>query len=118
MEYVIDRFHGRSLALAHSREEIEELALKSAEDSLTEQKWVKKCFWAKSKFPLFISSRLVRHDTYRVRRKRTTPSIIPDDETIQSLRQSTMQKQQLIDETTRKVKEAENNAHLLNINIQ
>ncbi|CAF1162754.1 unnamed protein product [Adineta ricciae] len=100
MEYVIDRFHGRSLAIAHSREEVEELALKSTEDSLTEQ------------------NRLVRHDTYRVRRKRTTPSIIPDDETIQSLRQSTLQKQQLIDETTRKVKEAENNAHLLNINIQ
>ncbi|CAF1356233.1 unnamed protein product [Adineta ricciae] len=100
MEYVIDRFHGRSLAIAHSREETEELALKSTDDSLTEQ------------------NRLVRHDTYRVRRKRTTPSIIPDDETIQSLRQSTLQKQQLIDETTRKVKEAENNAHLLNINIQ
>jgi hypothetical protein len=47
-----------------------------------------------------------------------TPSILPDDEAIQVLTQSTMKKQKLIDEVTRKVKEAESNAHYLNMNIQ
>ncbi|CAF5223499.1 unnamed protein product, partial [Rotaria magnacalcarata] len=33
MEYVVERFHGRSLALALSQEEIEELSLKTSDDS-------------------------------------------------------------------------------------
>ena len=40
MEYVVERFHGRSLALAHSQEEIEELDLKTNDDTLTEDKYV------------------------------------------------------------------------------
>lgn len=40
MEYVVERFHGRSLALAHSQEEIEELDLKPNDDTLTEDKYV------------------------------------------------------------------------------
>ncbi len=32
MEYVVERFHGRSLALAHSQEEIEELDLRNNHD--------------------------------------------------------------------------------------
>ncbi|CAF3564845.1 unnamed protein product [Adineta steineri] len=100
MEYVTDRFHGRSLALAHSQEEIEELDLKENDETLTEQ------------------NQFIRHNTYRVRKRRMTPSILPEDETIQTLTQSTMKKQKLIDQVTRKVKEAESNAHLLNMNIQ
>jgi hypothetical protein len=46
------------------------------------------------------------------------PSICQQDETIQSLTQSTINKQKLIDETTRKVKEAESKAQDLSINIQ
>jgi hypothetical protein len=40
MEYVVDRFHGRSLALAHSREEIEELDLQNNDETLTGEKFV------------------------------------------------------------------------------
>jgi len=40
MEYVVERFHGRSLALAHSQEEIEELDLRNNDDTLTEEKFV------------------------------------------------------------------------------
>jgi hypothetical protein len=40
MEYVVERFHGRSLALAHSQEEIEELDLRNNDDTLTEEKSV------------------------------------------------------------------------------
>jgi hypothetical protein len=36
MDYVVDRFHGRSLAIAHSQEELEELN----EDSLPNEKLV------------------------------------------------------------------------------
>ena len=46
------------------------------------------------------------------------PSILQQDETLQSLTQSTMNKQKLIGETIRKVKEAESNAQDLSINIQ
>jgi hypothetical protein len=46
------------------------------------------------------------------------PSILPQDETIQSLTQSTMNKQKLIDQATRKVKDAESKAQDLSINIQ
>ncbi|CAF2632483.1 unnamed protein product [Rotaria sp. Silwood2] len=100
MEYVVERFHGRSLALAHSLEEIEELDLKNSDDTLTEEK------------------KFIRHGTYRVRKNRVIPSILQRDETIQSLAQSTMNKQKLIDEATRKVKEAESKAQDLSINIQ
>jgi hypothetical protein len=40
MEYVVDRFHGRSLALAHSQEEIEELNLTNNNETLTNEKFV------------------------------------------------------------------------------
>ena len=40
MEYVIERFHGRSLALAHSQEKIEELELRHNNDILTREKLV------------------------------------------------------------------------------
>ncbi|CAF0947692.1 unnamed protein product [Rotaria sp. Silwood1] len=99
MEYVVERFHGRSLALAHSQEEIEELNLKNNDDTITEE------------------NKFVRHGTYRVRKNRVIPSILQRDETIQSLTQSTMNKQKLIDEATRKVKEAESKAQDLSINI-
>jgi hypothetical protein len=46
------------------------------------------------------------------------PSICQQDEIIQSLTQSTINKQKLIDETTRKVKDAECKAQDLSINIQ
>jgi hypothetical protein len=46
------------------------------------------------------------------------PSILQQDDTIQSLTQSTINKQKLIDEATRKVKEAESKAQDLSINIQ
>jgi hypothetical protein len=46
------------------------------------------------------------------------PSISPQDETIQSLTQSTIKKQKLIDAVTRKVKDAESQAQDLSINIQ
>ncbi len=47
-----------------------------------------------------------------------TPSILPQDEILQTLTQSTIDKQKLIDEVTRKVKEAESKAQDLSINIQ
>jgi hypothetical protein len=40
MEYVVDRFHERSLALAHSQEEIEDFDLINNDDTLTEEKFV------------------------------------------------------------------------------
>jgi hypothetical protein len=40
MDYVTERFHGRSLALAHSQEEIEELDLRNNDETLTEEKLV------------------------------------------------------------------------------
>ena len=40
MEYVVERFHGRSLALAYSQEEIEELDIKNNDETLTEEKFV------------------------------------------------------------------------------
>jgi len=46
------------------------------------------------------------------------PSICQQDETIQSLTESTMKKQRLIDQATRKVKDAESKAQDLSINIQ
>ncbi|CAM4804717.1 unnamed protein product [Rotaria magnacalcarata] len=100
MEYVVERFHGRSLALAHSQEEIEELSLKTSDDSSIKEK------------------NHVRHGTYRVRKSRAIPSILPQDETLQALTQSTMDKQKLIEEATRKVKEAESKAQDLSKNIQ
>ncbi|CAF0939041.1 unnamed protein product [Rotaria sordida] len=100
MEYVVESFHGRSLALAHSQEEIEELDLKNSDDTLTKE------------------NKFVRHGTYRIHKNRLIPSILQRDETIQSLTQSTMNKQKLIDEATRKVKEAESKVQDLSINIQ
>lgn len=40
MEYVTDRFHCRSLTLAHAREEVEDLQLKDSNDVPSEQKLV------------------------------------------------------------------------------
>jgi hypothetical protein len=119
MEYVVDRFHGRSLAIAHSQEELEELN----EDSLSDDKLVE----IRVFFPgliiiifttLFLFRKLVRQGTYRVRKSRMIPSILQQDEALQSLTQSTMTKQKLIEAATRKVKAAETNAHDLSINIQ
>ncbi len=39
MEYVVERFHGRSLALAHSQEEIEELDLRSSDEKINDEKY-------------------------------------------------------------------------------
>ncbi len=38
MDYVVERFHGRSLALAHSQEEIEELDLRNSDEKLTDER--------------------------------------------------------------------------------
>lgn len=38
MDYVVDRFHDRSLALAQSREEVEELNLVNRSDASNEEK--------------------------------------------------------------------------------
>ena len=38
MEYVVERFHDRSLALAQSREEVEELDLTDNNESFTDNK--------------------------------------------------------------------------------
>jgi hypothetical protein len=46
------------------------------------------------------------------------PSIVDQQETLQSLTQSTMAKKKLIDPATRKMKEAESQAQDLSINIQ
>lgn len=40
MNYVVERFHSRSLALAHSQEEIEELDLRSNEEKTADDKFV------------------------------------------------------------------------------
>lgn len=116
MEYVVDRFHGRSLALAHSQEEIEELDLKTNDDTLTEDRFV---FYEFDKYySSFFFSKLIRHGTYRVRKNRIIPSILQQNEAIQLLTQSTIDKQKLIDQATRKVKEAESKVQDLSINIQ
>lgn len=47
-----------------------------------------------------------------------TPSILQQDETLQNLTESTMNKQKLIEEAARKVREAESKAQDLSINIQ
>ncbi|CAF0773701.1 unnamed protein product [Adineta ricciae] len=100
MEYVVERFHGRSLALAHSQEEIEELDLRNSDEKLNDEK------------------KFVRRGTYRLRKNRLTPSILQQDDALQSLTQSTTNKQKLIEEAARNVKEAENKAHELSVNIQ
>lgn len=101
MEYVVERFHGRSLALAHSQEEIEELDLRTSDDKLTDE-----------------NRKFVRRGTYRLRKNRLTPSILQDENNLQTLTQSTLNKQKLIDEATRKLKEAETKAQDLSVNIQ
>jgi hypothetical protein len=47
-----------------------------------------------------------------------TPNIFPQDEILQTLTESTIAKQKLIEETARKVREAESKAQDLSINIQ
>ncbi|CAF0800873.1 unnamed protein product [Rotaria sp. Silwood1] len=100
MDYVVERFHGRSLALAHSQEEIEELDLRNSDEKLNDER------------------KFVRRGTYRLRKNRLTPSIFQQDEALQTLTESTINKQRLIDEATRKVREAESKAQDLSINIQ
>ncbi len=39
MGYVVERFHGRSLALAHSQEEIEEIDLRNNNERLTDKRF-------------------------------------------------------------------------------
>jgi hypothetical protein len=101
MDYVVERFHGRSLALAHSQEEIEELDLRNSDEKLPDE-----------------SKKFTRRGTYRLRKNRMTPSIIQQDDALQTLTESTINKQKLIEEVTRKVKEAESKAQDLSINIQ
>jgi hypothetical protein len=101
MDYVVERFHGRSLALAHSQEEIEELDLRNSDDKIPDE-----------------SRKFVRRGTYRLRKNRMIPGIIQQDDALQILTQSTIDKQKLIEETTRKVREAESKAQDLSINIQ
>ncbi|CAF0877869.1 unnamed protein product [Adineta steineri] len=100
MDYVVERFHGRSLALAHSQEEIEELDLRDSNEKLTDER------------------KFTRRGTYRLRKNRMTPTILQEDETLQALAQSTINKQKLIEEATRNVREAESKAQDLSINIQ
>jgi hypothetical protein len=47
-----------------------------------------------------------------------TPNILQQDEALQTLTESTINKQRLIEEATRKLKEAESKAQDLSINIQ
>ncbi|CAF0941319.1 unnamed protein product [Rotaria sordida] len=100
MDYVVERFHGRSLALAHSQEEIEELDLRNSDEKFNDER------------------KFFRRGTYRLRKNRLTPSILQQDEPLQVLTESTISKQKLIEEASRKVKEAESNAQDLSINIQ
>jgi hypothetical protein len=39
MDYVVERFHGRSLALAHSQEEIEELYLRNSDEKSSDDRY-------------------------------------------------------------------------------
>ena len=65
-----------------------------------------------------IHRKFVRRGTYRLRKNRMTPSILPQDDALQTLTESTMNKQKLIEEVTRKVREAESKAQELSENIQ
>jgi len=47
-----------------------------------------------------------------------TPTVLQQDDVLQSLTESTINKQKLIEEATRKLKEAESKAQDLSINIQ
>ena len=118
MDYVVERFHDRSLALAQSREEIEELELPNQDESFDDEKFV--VFSSFYRFTTLIRSfrKLVRQGTYRVRKRRTIPSILNQDETLQALTQSTVEKQKLIDVAKRKVEQAESQAQDLSKNIQ
>ena len=119
MDYVVDRFHDRSLALAQSREEVEELDLVNKSDASNEEKCDR--HYPQSIHPAsfpFSPKKLTRQGTYRVRKNRVIPSIVDQQETLQSLTQSTMAKRKLIDQATRKMKEAESQAQDLSINIQ
>ena len=67
---------------------------------------------------IFLSRKFVRRGTYRLRKNQSVLNNLQQDETLQMLTQSTIHKQKLIEETARKVKEAENKAQDLSINIQ
>jgi hypothetical protein len=62
--------------------------------------------------------KFIRRGTYRLRKNRTIPSILQESEALEQLTQSTLNKQKLIDEAIRKVKEEESKAQNLSINIQ
>ena len=62
--------------------------------------------------------KFVRRGTYRLRKNRMTPNVFQQDDALQALTESTINKQKLIDEATRKVKEAESKAQDLSVNIQ
>jgi hypothetical protein len=47
-----------------------------------------------------------------------TPTVLQQDDVLQSLTESTINKQKLIEEATRKLKEAESKAQDLSVNIQ
>jgi hypothetical protein len=65
----------------------------------------------------FYNRKFVRRGTYSLRKNRMTPSILQQDD-LQLLTQSSINKQKLIDETVRKVREAESKAQDLSVNIQ
>lgn len=62
--------------------------------------------------------KFVRRGTYRLRKNRLTPTVLQQDDVLQSLTESTINKQKLIEEATRKLKEAESKAQDLSVNIQ
>ena len=65
-----------------------------------------------------VCRKFVRRGTYRLRKNRMTPSILQQDDALQALAESTIEKQKLIEEATRKVKDAESKAQDLSVNIQ
>ena len=113
VDYAIKRFHGQSLALAHSQEELEELHSNDTRYVYTARKI------AHVQRSLSLSCRrLIRQGTYRVLKSRMTPTILPQEEDIETLTQSTVQKQRLLEQATRNMREAESQVQDLGINIQ
>ena len=66
----------------------------------------------------FIFRKFYRRGTYRLRKNRLTPTILQQDDNLNLMTQSAMNKQKLIEDATRKLREAESKAQDLSINIQ
>jgi hypothetical protein len=102
MDYVVERFHGRSLALAHSQEEIEELDLRNSHERLTDDRYcLPSDYFCGRREDInavrisFVPRKFVRRGTYRLRKNRMTPSVVQEDETLERLTQSMTTKQKL-----------------------